>query len=404
MTPGNSLASSQHARKIGFVRVDVIQLAKITLREIKLPLIEPFRTATGTVDARRIILLEMTDVDGVTAWSECVAEAVPSYTLETVDGAWQALSDWIIPIIFGKSFSHPTDVDAALVSWVPDHPMARASIEMGTWALAANRREESLARFLARSSDLGAPPRKSVATGIALGMTSSGNGIVNQARIAASEGYRRIKLKVSPQSDLEPIREVCAEVGAKTALSVDANGSVRIDDLSLLQEIDSLGLSMIEQPLAATEMESHAQLQRLLNTPICLDESIQGDASAERMIRLQSGRIVNMKPGRVGGFTEAVAVHDRCRLAEIPLWCGGMLESGIGRAYNVALASLPNFTLPGDISPSARYWTRDIITEPWTMDSEGMVTVPVDRPGIGVEIDNAFVDELLVRESTFSAS
>ena len=383
---------------------DKIQLASITLREISLPLIEPFRTATGTVDARRVILLELTDVDGARAWSECVAEAVPSYTSETVDGAWQALTDWIIPIILRKSFDHPTDVHAALVSWVPDHPMARASIEMGTWALAAARREESLARFLARSSDLGAPPRKSVATGIALGMDSGSNGIVNQARIAAAEGYQRIKLKISPRSDLEPIREVCGEVGSKAALSVDANGSFSMDNVDLLKEIDAIGLSMIEQPLEAKDMAGHAELQRLLKTPICLDESIDSDASAERMVRLHSGRIVNMKAARVGGFTEAVAVHDRCRLASIPLWCGGMLESGIGRAYNVALASLPNFTLPGDISPSARYWSRDIITEPWKMDPGGMVAVPVERPGIGVDVDRAFVDELVVRESTFSDS
>ena len=382
---------------------DKIQLASITLREIKLPLVEPFRTATGTVDARRVILLELTDVDGATSWSECVAEAVPSYTPETVDGAWQALTDWIIPIVLDKCFEHPTDVHAALHSWVPDHPMARASIEMGTWALAAARREESLARFLARSSELGASPRKSVTTGIALGMASNGSSIVNQARIAAAEGYRRIKLKISPSSDLEPIREVCAVLGPNVALSVDANASFSIDDISLLQEIDSMGLSMIEQPLDAKDLEGHAELQRVLQTSICLDESIESDASAERMVRLHSGRIVNMKAGRVGGFTEAIAVHDRCRVAEIPLWCGGMLESGIGRAYNVALASLPNFTLPGDISPSARYWARDIITEPWKMDSEGMVTVPVERPGIGVEIDRDFIDELLARESNFSA-
>jgi len=386
------------------VSQDKTQLARITLREIRLPLVEPFRTATGTVEARRVILLELSDADGATAWSECVADAVPSYTPETVDGAWQALTDWIIPLVLDKSFAHPTDVHAALVSWVPDHPMARASVEMGTWALTATRRQESLARFLARSSDLGAPPRKSVATGIALGLTSNGTDIVNQARLAAAEGYRRIKMKISPHSDLGPIREVCAQVGAKAALSVDANGSFSTDDITVLKEIDAMGLSMIEQPLDAKDFEGHAELQRSLRTPICLDESIESDATAERMVRLHSGRIVNMKAGRVGGFTEAVAIHDRCRLAEIPLWCGGMLESGIGRAYNVALASLPNFTLPGDISPSARYWARDIVTEPWTMDSEGMVMVPVERAGIGVDIDRAFVDELVVRESTFSAS
>jgi O-succinylbenzoate synthase len=386
------------------VSQDRIQLGRITLREITLPLVEPFRTATGSVDARRVILLELTDVDGVTVWSECVAEAVPSYTPETVDGSWQALTDWIIPIVLDKSFAHPTDVNAALVSWVPDHPMARAAIEMGTWALAAARREESLARFLSRSSHLGAPPRKSVATGIALGMAATGNGIVNQARIAAAEGYRRIKLKISPQSDLESIRDVYDEIGSSVALSVDANGSFSIDDTECLKKIDAIGLSMIEQPLEAADLEGHAELQRLLKTPICLDESIDNDVSAERMVRLHSGKIVNMKAGRVGGLTEAVAIHDRCRLAEIPLWCGGMLETGVGRAYNVALASLPNFTLPGDISPSARYWTRDVVTEPWVMDSDGMVTVPVERPGIGVDVDRGFVDELTVRESTFSAS
>jgi O-succinylbenzoate synthase len=389
------------------VSQDRIQLARITLREIRLPLVQPFRTATGSVEARRVILLELSDADRVTVWSECVAEAVPGYALETVDGAWQALTDWIIPLVLDKSFAHPTDVHAALVSWVPDHPMARAAVEMGAWALAATRREESLARFLSRSSHLGAPPRKSVATGIALGMASSNNGIVNEARLAAAEGYRRIKLKVSPRSELETIREACGVIGTRTALSVDANGSFSIGDsnhLSILQELDAIGLSMIEQPLAANDFEGHTELQSAVKTPICLDESIENDASAERMIRLHSGKIVNLKAGRVGGFTEAVAIHDRCRLAEIPLWCGGMLESGVGRAYNVALASLPNFTLPGDISPSARYWARDIVTVPWKMDSEGMVAVPVECAGIGVEIDRAYVDDLLVRESTISAS
>jgi len=386
------------------VTQDKIRLTSICLREIELPLIEPFRTATGIVDRRRIILAELREEDGVTAWTECVAEAVPSYTSETVDGAWQALSGWIIPLVLEKTFGHPTDVHAALASWVPDHPMARASIEMGTWALAATRREESLARFLSRSSHLGVSPRKSVATGIAIGMHSDNGKLLDRIEIAISEGYRRIKLKVSPQSEMQTIRDVRSAIGTTTKLSVDANGSFSIDDenhLRFLEKLDSLGLAMIEQPLGEEKFEQHAELQRALRTSICLDESISSDASAEKMVRLQSGRIVNMKPGRVGGFTEAVAIHDRCRLAEIPLWCGGMLESGIGRAYNVALASLPNFTLPGDISPSSRYWVRDVITEPWQMDSDGMVTVPVERSGIGVEVDRDFVDQILVREATF---
>jgi O-succinylbenzoate synthase len=384
-----------------------MRLASVTLREVTLPLIEPFRTATGVVDRRRIILVEVREQDGATAWSECVAEAVPGYTPETVDGAWQALSDWIIPLVLNKSFDHPTDVHAALVSWVPDHSMARASIEMATWALAATRRQESLARFLSRSSHLGAAPRKSVATGIAIGMPSSNNGLMAQVESAVADGYRRIKLKVSPQSDIALVQSVCEVIGTRTKLSVDANGTFSLSDkdhLEYLESLDSLGLSMIEQPLGADDFEKHAELQMALRTPICLDESITNDSTAETMVRLHSGKIVNMKPGRVGGFTEAVAIHDRCRLAEIPLWCGGMLESGIGRAYNVALASLPNFTLPGDISPSARYWARDLITEPWEMDSDGMVSVPIERSGIGVDLDRDFIDQITVREASFNST
>ena len=384
-----------------------MQLASVTLREIGLPLVEPFRTATGMVDTRRLILVELTDGDGTTAWSECVAEAVPSYTAETVDGAWTALADLIIPLVLGKSFTHPTDVHSALWSWVPDHPMARAAVEMGMWGMAATRREESLARFLGRISERGAAPRKTVATGIALGMQSDADELLDRIRLALRDGYRRIKLKVSPSLDLEILRSACTQTGTRAGLSVDANGSFSLEnksDMAILEEIDALGLSMIEQPLPANAFEQHAELQNRLRTPICLDESIASDADAELMIRLRSGRIVNMKPGRVGGLTEAVGIHDRCRLAEIPLWCGGMLESGIGRAYNVALASLPNFTLPGDISPSSRYWERDVITEPWTMDQSGMVTVPVDRPGIGVEVDRDFVDSIVTRQAKFSAS
>jgi O-succinylbenzoate synthase len=377
------------------------------LREIHLPLVEPFRTATGTADSRRIILVEMEDTDGVSVWSECVAGAVPSYTAETVDGAWIALADLLIPLVLGKSFSHPADVHSALWSWLPDQPMARASIEMAIWGLAALRRDEPLARFLGRISERGAPPRKSVATGIAIGMENGADALLEKIRLAVSEGYRRIKLKVSPDSDVSILSAARTEVGTDAALSVDANSSFNLEnrtDMARLEEIDSLGLSMIEQPLGANAFEQHAELQRRIRTPICLDESIMNDSDAELMIRVRSARIVNMKPGRVGGLTEAVAIHDRCRLAEIPLWCGGMLESGIGRAYNVALASLPNFTLPGDISPSARYWERDVIEIPWEMDADGMVHVPLERPGIGVDADRHFIDGLVERESKFSAA
>lgn len=383
---------------------DRTRLAGVTLREIRLPLVTPFRTATGTVDTRRIILVEMCDRDGVTAWSECVADAVPQYTPETLDSAWHILADVMMPLMLGKEFSHPTDVHAALWSWIPDNPMARAAIEMGTWALAAERRSESLARFLGRNSERGATPRKAVATGIALGMESSREAQTERVREAVSMGYRRIKLKATPQTDLDMLRDVNAELAGKVDMSVDLNGSCSLDrDREFLCELDKLHLSMIEQPLDAAELEQHGELQSQLATPICLDESIVSDASAEKMIRLRSARIVNMKPGRVGGFTEALAIHDRCRMASVAMWCGGMLESGIGRGYNVALASLPNFTLPGDLSPSARYWSQDVTTEPWEMSADGMVAVPLDRSGIGVDVDVDFVDGITVRQEKFTA-
>jgi o-succinylbenzoic acid (OSB) synthetase len=237
-------------------------------------------------------------------------------------------------------------------------------------------------------------------------MQSTPEDLAARVLSARDEGYRRIKIKITPGRDVAYARAAREALGDDIALTVDANGSYSAQNekhIKALEEIDTLGLSMIEQPLAHDDLVHHADLQRLLATPICLDESISGDPTTEEMLALGSARIVNLKPGRVGGFQQALAIHDRCADAGVPVWCGGMLESGIGRAYNVALASLPNFTLPGDLSPSARYWERDIITQPWTMDKAGRVKVPLQKSGIGVEADNSFIDELTVRCKTFSA-
>jgi O-succinylbenzoate synthase len=235
-------------------------------------------------------------------------------------------------------------------------------------------------------------------------MQSSVDELIDRVRNALAEGYRRIKLKIAPGSDVEIVRAVREAVGKAAPLSVDANGSYSLEnpaDLDALQALDEFGLVMIEQPLARDDLVGHARLARMLETPVCLDESVLDDSSVEDAITLGSAQIVNLKPGRVGGFTEALAIHDRCARADVPVWCGGMLESGIGRAYNVALASLPNFSIPGDLSPSARYWQRDVITRPWTMDLSGHVKVPLDVPGIGVEIDMDFVDSLSVSDRSF---
>lgn len=387
----------------------MIRLARITLREIRLPLVEPFQTSAGLVEARRILLLDLADTDGGSTWAECVAEALPTYSPDTVDSSWLALSEWIIPIALRESFAAPRDAHTALDRSIRGHRMARAAVEMGIWSLFASQRGMSLAALLATESepshDSQTGPRHFVETGIALGMHATPDALVSRAVSASDEGYRRIKLKIAPGSDVQYAHAVRDALPSNIAVSVDANGSYSLDNAThrrSLEDLDTLGLSMIEQPLAHDDLVYHAELQQLLTTPICLDESISSDARAEEMLALGSARVVNLKPGRVGGFQQALAIHDRCARAEIPVWCGGMLECGIGRAYNVALASLPGFTEPGDLSPSARYWNRDVIKQPWTMDAEGRVNVPLHEIGPGFEVDSDFIDDITVRLETFT--
>lgn len=372
-----------------------LTVQQISLRELRLPLREPFQISSGSADVRRIVLLELRDVDGTTTWSECVAGEYPNYSPETADTAWLAISEWVAPRILGTGFTTPRDVHAVLERGFRGHNMAKAAVEMGIWALAAQRQGSSLATFLGGS-------REQVATGISLGIQSDPEALAGKARDAAAQGYRKLKLKVKPGADLEYVAAVRQALGDAVPLMVDANNAYTEQDFDHLARFDDFNLIMIEQPLAWDDLLRHAALQRLLATPICLDESITSVDRAEDMVRLESGRIVNIKPARVGGFTQSLAIHDLCAQHGIPVWCGGMLESGIGRAYNVALASLPNFTLPGDLSPSARYWEQDIVTPEWTM-RDGMVAVPREQPGIGVAVDMDRVDNLTVRTQVLSA-
>jgi O-succinylbenzoate synthase len=388
----------------------LIRIERIILREIHLPLVEPFRTAAEVVAARRILLLQLVERDGTEVWSECVAEALPAYSPDTVDTCWLAITEWLAPRVLGVSFDGPEALHPALTHGVRGHAMARAAVEMGAWALAAAQRETSLAALLAESSAVareeGAAPHARVETGIALGMQASPDALAARARTALTEGYRRIKLKIAPGRDVGYVRAVREALGPDAALTADANCSYSLDDaeqVAALEALDAFGLRMIEQPLAHDDLRRHAALQRRLATPLCLDESITGLASAEDMLALGSGRAVNLKPGRVGGLQQAIAIHDLCARADVALWCGGMLECGIGRAYNVALASLMGFTEPGDLSPSARYWARDVVRPAWTMDAVGRVRVPLDRPGLGVEVDVGFVDDLTVRSTILRA-
>jgi O-succinylbenzoate synthase len=373
-----------------------MRLQTITLREIRLPLKEPFRISSGVVTDRRICLLELTDADGTVAWSECVAGEQPNYSAETIDTAWMAVEQWLAPRVIGVDIADPSDVFGILDRNIVGHQMAKAAIEMGCWDLAARQRNISLSRLLGGTRDR-------VATGISIGIQANPAALVERARAAYDAGYRKIKVKIEPGSDIEFVRAVREALGPDVHMMADANSAYTLDDADHLARLDDFNLIMVEQPLGRDDVVRHAALQRRMTTPICLDESITSVERAEDMIALGSGRIVNIKPGRVGGFAVSKAIHDVCELNAIPVWCGGMLESGVGRAHNIALASLPNFQLPGDLSPSARYWERDIVTPEWTMDDEGMVHVPLDKPGIGVTVDMNRVDELTSRSREMKA-
>jgi len=368
----------------------MLRIERIVLREIRLPLKEPFRISSGVVSERRIALLELLDTDGTVGWSECVAGEQPNYSSETIDTAWLAMREWLAPRVLGRTYDGPQTVFAALDRSVCGHNMAKAAIEMGCWDVAARQANLPLSKLLGGARDR-------VATGISIGIQENPEALAERARAAYERGYRKIKVKIQPGADVDYVRAVRRELGPAVHLMADANSAYTLNDAGHLQQLDAFNLIMIEQPLSRDDLLRHAELQRRLTTPLCLDESITSVDRAEDMISLGAGRIINIKPGRVGGFAVSKAIHDLCHRNAIPVWCGGMLESGVGRAHNVALASLPNFTLPGDLSPSARYWTRDIVEPEWTMDADGMVHVPLDRPGIGVAVDMDFVDQITVR-------
>ncbi len=374
-----------------------LTVERVEMREIRLPLREPFRISSGVESERRILLLELVEAGGRSAWAECVAGAAPNYSPETIDVAWLALEEWVGPRLLGVAWDTAVEVHALLAENLRGHRMARAALEMGSWGLEAECRGVSLARLIGGT-------RGEVVTGISLGIQESPEALAEKALAARSEGYRKVKLKIRPGEDVAFVRAVREELGDEAAMAVDANSAYSLADRRVFEELDELGLLMIEQPLAWNDLVRHAELQRHLRTPLCLDESITGLDRAEDMLALGSGRIINIKPGRVGGFSQSLAIHRLGLDNDVPVWCGGMLESGVGRSYNVALASLPGFVLPGDLSPSSRYWAEDVVEPEWTMSDDGLVTVPFDRPGLGVTVRRDRVEDLTVRHRTLRPS
>lgn len=365
-------------------------IEKIQLRHIEMPLVHFFQTSFGRTYSRKIILVEVL-ADGISGWGEVTAGENPFYNEEWTDSCWGILRDYVAPRVLGHEFAAASEV-AARSAHIRGHLMARGGLEAACWDLEA--RQQDLPLYKA----IGGGARKEIACGVSIGIQDSVDQLLQKIDTEVTAGYRRIKIKIAPGWDVEVIREVRKRF-PEILLMGDANSAYRLADWELLAALDEFNLMMIEQPLAHDEIIDHAELQAKLKTPICLDECIRSAHQAEQAIRMGAGRIINIKLGRVGGFTEAKKVHDVAQQHNIPVWCGGMLESGIGRAANIALSTLPNFVLPGDVSASKRYWKQDVITTPVEVSPEGLITVP-EGPGIGFEVDRKFLDSITVRQET----
>ncbi len=366
-----------------------MKIDRAELREIRLPLREPFAISSGVWSERRVILLRL-EGEGVEGWGECVAAEDPSYSPETTDTAWHVLTRFLVPGLPGREIMGPAEVFTH-APWVRGNRMAKAAVEMSVWDLWAKSLGVPVWELLGASG-------RAIRVGVSVGLQSSDDTLLEKVEGYLKEGYARIKLKIKPGRDVEMLRAV-RDRFPEVSLMADANSAYTLSDLPRLREMDDLDLMMIEQPLGHEDLLDHATLQADLRTPICLDESIRSLDDLRLALHLDAGRIVNLKPGRVGGLAESLRIHRHCSERQIPLWCGGMLETGIGRAFNVALAGLPGFTLPGDISASRRYWERDIVRPEWELSS-GTIT-PTSEPGIGVEPDLERIDALTHRKVTF---
>lgn len=364
-----------------------MKLEQIILREIQMKLVEPFQTSMGTTTIRRVLLVEAV-VDGVTGWGECVAGENPSYGPETTDTAWLIISEHIWRLLRGKTFAAASEV-WSMLDWVRGHNMAKGAVEAAVWDAEAKQRGVSLAQLIGGT-------RTEIASGVSIGIKASLEELIRAVKVELEAGYQRTKIKIRPGYDLEPVRVLRKEF-PQIKLMVDANSAYTLGDVPLLKQLDDFYLMMIEQPLGWDDLYAHVELQNKLITPICLDECIHTEGQARAAIRLGACKIVNIKLGRVGGFTQAKRIHDLCEKANIPVWCGGMLESGIGRAHNVALSTLPNFTLPGDVTASRRYWSEDIIEPEVTVSKQGTIRVP-EGPGIGFAPRVDLIEKWTVRK------
>jgi O-succinylbenzoate synthase len=370
-----------------------MKIEAFTIREIQMPLVHFFETSFGRTTGRRILLVTA-HCEGINGWAESVAGENPFYSPEWIETAWPTMIKYFVPALVGRSLAQARE-SVVHMNPVRGHRMAKAAVENALWDAEAKQKQQPLWKLLGGA-------RREIACGVSIGIQDSIEQLLDKIAIEVAAGYRRIKVKVKPGWDvsvLERIRSRWPDI----LLSCDANSAYRLDQVEHLRKFDQFNLLMVEQPLWNDDIYFHGRLQKQLNTKICLDESIRNARDAEAAVDLGACGIINIKVGRVGGFTEAKSIHDVCQSRGIPVWCGGMLESGVGRMHNVALSTLPNFRLPGDVSASKRYWKEDIIDPEVEVSPEGMITVR-DEPGTGYNVREDLIEKLTVRKKTIRAA
>lgn len=365
----------------------MLKIKSIELTEINLPLVNFFETSFGRTYERRIILVRVEDTDGAEGWGEVTCGEEPGYSDEWTDSAWVTAEKVLAPMVVGREIGRAADV-WDLMKWARGHRMAKAGIETACWDLEAKKLGVPLWRHLGGVNQV-------VESGVSIGIQDTVEQLLEKIHVEVDAGYKRIKIKISPRWDYDVIKAVRKEFG-NIPLMGDANSAYTLADIDKLKSLDDFDLMMLEQPLPYDDIVDHAKLQREIKTPICLDEPIKSPDDARKAIELKSGKIINLKNGRVGGHTQSKMVEQICREAGMPVWCGGMLESGIGRAHNIAISTLAGYTMPGDVSASKRYWHEDIIEPAVEVSAAGTITAP-EGPGIGFEIRKERIEALSVR-------